>query len=118
MGKRGSYVYGTWYHQEVLNQCISCVVDRSLLQHLPCRAFHPQLCIPPVGQLEVPWQRLETLALLGCVDEDALQVERRCVRLLVGADLHREESVAGTMVLVQRGVSAAYDDLHDVNYLP
>lgn len=62
-------------------------------------------------KLESPRQWLTTLAFGRGIDEHALQVECSRLLLLVGRDLHRKQTVAWSVVLVERGVAASNDDL-------
>jgi len=66
----------------------SCIFD-----DLARRAFHPQFCIPAVGELETPRQRLRIFPLWRSVDKDRLEVERSQLRIVIGADLHGEEAI-------------------------
>lgn len=91
---------------------ISRIVTPLLLLHdIPDGRLHPQLRVQAVGELEAPRQRLRVLAVGRRVHEDALQVERRRLRRLVGRDLHGEEAVVGPVFGVERAVAAADDDL-------
>jgi hypothetical protein len=62
-------------------------------QHLSRRALHPQLRVPSMRQLELKRQRLRVLALWCGVYKDRLEMERRHLRRIVGADLHGEKAI-------------------------
>ena len=62
----------------------------SVLQQLPRRALHPQLGVPPMRELKVPWQRLTILALGRRIDKVRLEMERRHLLLIIRRDFHRE----------------------------
>lgn len=102
--------YGSRWHRVAQSNNSS-----SLCQHLPRRALHPQLCVPPVRQLELPRQWIEILTLGRCVDEDTLEMERRSIRLVIRADLHGEKSITRAVVLVQRRITTAHNNLHLVS---
>jgi len=62
-------------------------------------------------ELEIPRQRLTILAVRRRIDKVRLEMERRHLRLIIRRDLHGEQAITRTMIFVQRGVAASYNDL-------
>jgi hypothetical protein len=82
-----------------------------LLQHLSRRALHPQLGVAPVQELEMRRQRRRILPLSRRVNENALQMKRRRIRLLIRANLHSKQPITRSLLLQRGRVTAPHNNL-------